>query len=265
MPSTYAHYTFGRKVIDGLSKNNRENILKNIELFDIGVHGPDILFYYKPYKKNKINKKGSQMHKESGYTFFNSNKYLINKSKAHEAYLYGFLCHFALDQACHKYVGEVEQLGYEHTKIESEFEKYLMLNDGIIYPREKKLTNHIHPSKENSDIIKDFFSGLKEKDIENSLRGMIFFHEFLRSPGKVKRGFLNFIFTILRMRYFHGLLISKKDENEFKEFNEELFRRYNIGIENAIELIENFRPIKKKIDDFEQIYFYDFGSKWRGQ
>ena len=48
MPTTYTHYRLGRGVRKLLDRDERRIIEANIELFRIGLHGPDILFYYKP-------------------------------------------------------------------------------------------------------------------------------------------------------------------------------------------------------------------------
>lgn len=49
MPSTYAHYRLGQEVLKNLPAKEKRLIEQHKELFDIGLHGPDILFYYKPY------------------------------------------------------------------------------------------------------------------------------------------------------------------------------------------------------------------------
>ena len=47
MPTTYAHYKFGKEVMSALPRPLQNAIENNRELFDIGLHGPDILFYYR--------------------------------------------------------------------------------------------------------------------------------------------------------------------------------------------------------------------------
>ena len=47
MPGTYALYAFGKKVLAQVDDEIKNIILKNMDLFLIGLHGPDILFYYK--------------------------------------------------------------------------------------------------------------------------------------------------------------------------------------------------------------------------
>ena len=118
MPSTYAHYIFGQQIRGRLSGYERKVIDKYPELFNIGLHGPDILFYYRPLGKNKVNQLGSRIHNESGAKFF------VHAAKAlhthdqyekHLAYVYGVLCHFALDEICHGYVEQaVKETGLAH-------------------------------------------------------------------------------------------------------------------------------------------------------
>ena len=40
MPTTYAHYKFGKEVISALPKRIQSAIENHRELFDIGLHGP---------------------------------------------------------------------------------------------------------------------------------------------------------------------------------------------------------------------------------
>ena len=109
MPSTYAHYRLGQKV-RGLVSDEQKSIIESYpELFDIGLHGPDILFYYKPIKSNSVNRIGYQMHEKSGRKFFERAKKVILRKEEKEAYLayiYGVLCHFALDVSCHSYIDQ---------------------------------------------------------------------------------------------------------------------------------------------------------------
>ena len=46
MPTTYAHYRLGEEVRRQLPEELQKRIRQNLELFHIGVHGPDHMFYY---------------------------------------------------------------------------------------------------------------------------------------------------------------------------------------------------------------------------
>ena len=58
MPSTYAHYRLGQQVRRELEGNERKIIEKYPQLYLIGLHGLDILFYYKPLRPNPVNQIG---------------------------------------------------------------------------------------------------------------------------------------------------------------------------------------------------------------
>ena len=70
MPSTYAHYRMGQEVYKSLPALARTTINNHKELYDIGLHGPDILFYYQPLAVCAVNKQGYDMHEKSGLEFF---------------------------------------------------------------------------------------------------------------------------------------------------------------------------------------------------
>ena len=63
MPSTYAHYIFGQQIRGRLSGYERKIIDKYPELFNIGLHGPDILFYDIP--NARVTGTGIAMHREA--------------------------------------------------------------------------------------------------------------------------------------------------------------------------------------------------------
>ena len=70
MPAAYSHYRLGQLVLDKLNQPLKRVLETNQDLFDIGLHGPDILFYNRPYIHSKINRLGSAMHKERADIFF---------------------------------------------------------------------------------------------------------------------------------------------------------------------------------------------------
>ena len=58
MPTTYAHYRFGKEVTEALPRGLQNTIEYHRDLYDIGLHGPDILFYYKALKSSECDLKG---------------------------------------------------------------------------------------------------------------------------------------------------------------------------------------------------------------
>lgn len=126
MPSTYAHRCFGREVLAALPQEMQQLLRPEQALFSIGLHGPDILFFDHPLLGH-VSRLGHRMHKQSGAAFFRptGEKLAALEFPAPEtAYLYGFLCHFALDRACHGYIaGQIARSGVAHTEIEVELDR----------------------------------------------------------------------------------------------------------------------------------------------
>ena len=59
MPAVYAHYLFGKKVYKALPEAEKKMVRQGKDAFLIGLHGPDLLFYYRPFGKNRINQQGT--------------------------------------------------------------------------------------------------------------------------------------------------------------------------------------------------------------
>ena len=69
MPSTYAHRRFGADVLALLPDGLRQTLEQHRELYDMGLHGPDLMFYYKALQTNPVNRLGNAMHEEKGEVF----------------------------------------------------------------------------------------------------------------------------------------------------------------------------------------------------
>lgn len=74
MPSTYAHYVLGRDPLRQYSDDLKDVLRNNLKIYQIGLHGPDILFYYKPLAKNPIRQLGGAIHDRPGAEFFGNAK-----------------------------------------------------------------------------------------------------------------------------------------------------------------------------------------------
>ena len=59
MPSSYAHYRFGTQIIPMMPADVRGPILRQRALFDMGLHGPDFLFFHHFVKKTPLYRLGN--------------------------------------------------------------------------------------------------------------------------------------------------------------------------------------------------------------
>ena len=77
MPTTYAHDLFGKKIYAKLPAEIQKVIRRNTNLYRIGLHGPDILFY--DMLKPKVTETGIAMHRECAAPFFERGMTLVEQ------------------------------------------------------------------------------------------------------------------------------------------------------------------------------------------
>lgn len=256
MPAGYAHYVFGQKVLESLDQKYQDIINQNIDLYHIGVHGPDILFYYKTLSANDVKKLGSLLHEKEAYGFFHDAKKVIAESQNQEAaiaYIYGFITHFVLDHDCHPYIGQMEkQLHMTHSEIESELDRKLLVMKQLD-PLTTCLTSHIKANHEVSKVIAPFFK-LSEKEIYQSLKDLLFYLGWIKAPGQIKRHFVYLCMKIGGIYdEYRGLLINYEENPTSQECTLELVKRLDDNIGVAKKLIEEFMD-----HDLDDIYHHNF-------
>lgn len=259
MPSTYAHYHFGNILIEGMPDNIKQIVTKYRELYDIGVHGPDILFYYEPYHHNETSAIGFGMHDIIASEFFTrayKSYHEYPEKEAMMAYLVGFVSHFCLDYIDHTYVeSKIRASHISHTEIEVEYDRHLMVKDGL-NPFKKDPASHLVPSDFNIKVVSHFFKETDEKHVAKAFKGMVFYLRLLKSSNGFKR---NFLYTAFRAvgQYdsLHDQVISKEvnplclDSNmrldKLEKWAVELFRDLS---KNMYEYLNDISPLDKRFD-----------------
>lgn len=266
MPSTYAHYRFGREVSLNLPRDIRKIISEENDLFNMGLHGPDLLFYYRPLTRNSVNSRGYEIHAEPGAAFFRSAAGTVRRSgfsKACLAYVYGVICHFVLDRECHGYIDEkIAASGVSHAEIEVEFDRRLMVADKI-NPVNHVLTNHIIPDKRSAKVISGFYGGISPQCIYRSMKSFVFYNRLVLAPNPVKR---ELVYGVLRIsgHYddMHGMIVNYKANPQCRDSNKELLHRYRRALKKAAGLICEFRDNVNGVRPWNDIYNYTFGSEY---
>ena len=256
MPAGYAHYVFGEKVLEQLSPQYKELIKKNIDLYNLGVHGPDLVFYYDALTANEVIKTGQRMHREEAYKFFTHAKEVYNNAKNKDAaivYIYGFINHFVLDYVCHGHIIKMEdRLNMSHYEIESEFDRKCLVIKGL-NPTKTCLVSHVHPNKRVSEVIAPFFN-FDTKTIYKGLKDLVFYLELLRAHSKLKRGIIHTIMKLAGVyEKLSPLMISYEPNPKSIEDMDILVNKLNDGVSLSVRLIESFLD-----EELDNIYHNDF-------
>ena len=189
MPTTYAHHHFGSMVLDLMEDKFSSIILAHRDFFEIGVHGPDIFFYYDPFQKNDINEYGNHLHDIGARQFFENSRTVYRSFPEKEemlSYLCGFLSHFVFDSMAHGYVEKKkEESGISHNLIESQLDGHLIKKDGFD-PISFDRSAFFDAKKQICDIIDRFF---EYPASYQSVKNQKFFLKLLRAPNHFSQKF----------------------------------------------------------------------------
>lgn len=267
MPTTYTHYRFGKDVLSNLPDPIRKTIELKRQYFDIGLHGPDILFYYYPFCYNHVNKTGSKMHKVSARAFFENARDVIAESEdkmAAKSYVYGFICHYVLDSVCHKYVQKIIDIsGIGHSEIEMEWDRRYMVEDGLD-PLTFVPTAHIYASKENAEIIAPFFNEISVKEVKRSLTIMRWALKNLLPLSAWKKIMVKGVLKIAGLENKIGLFMSEKANRNCDRYCDILSGLYDENIMKAVRLIEEYVSFSagdmELSDEFNDTFSH--GNNW---
>lgn len=266
MPATYAHYRFGCDVLKKLPERFHLSDKQNNQLFMIGLHGPDILFFYQPYHWNPVREHGIDLHQRIASSFFARALSTINSfesprdREAAISYIYGVICHYALDKSCHPYIYNVTDEGtFTHSLIESEFDRILLTGDGFD-PVGRILTDHILPSPFNARIIAKFYPVTDSVTLFKVLKSFKFYNNMLSAPKGWKR---NFVSALLRLSghytYLSGMMISLNPNPKLNEINHTLLKLYEEAIPVAIKLINELEENLNGSLPLDREYDHTFG------
>ena len=137
LPNYYAHLPFGQRVLADLPAGLSELIEQEREAFDLGCLGPDPLFFYQPIRPNAVRREGIKMHRRSALPAVERLRQAIEDGvPMSTGYGAGFLCHLALDSACHGYVDDRAADGpISHMAIEGEYDRMPTAPSGRRRPR----------------------------------------------------------------------------------------------------------------------------------
>lgn len=131
MPNYYAHFQFGNQTLARLSSQLRARLRG--EAFLLGCLGPDPLFFCRPVLPNRVRRMGMEMHHAPGMIPLRRLRRGVEEGRDQvPGYTAGFICHLALDSACHPYLEARAREGRAtHLAMEAELDRILLAADGL--------------------------------------------------------------------------------------------------------------------------------------
>lgn len=255
MPTTYAHWTFGQECLDVMPPETKKIIEEHRDLYDIGVHGPDIFFY--DLTHSEVKKFGRTMHWSPARPFFeNAAEVYKNNPDKDEmlAYILGFLTHFTFDSQAHGYVDRKKEVdGITHNKVESEYDGYLMRKQG------KKVTDtdrsiSLRPNKNNARIIARFFP-FDEKVMLRTCRGQHRVIKTLNSKSDFRYRFLTKALDLTKADGIRDLPVNLKEADICRDSNLRMEKLQKKALHLFPSLYANLMDVLK--NDAQLIDYFD--------
>ncbi len=263
MPSLYAHLRFGRDVFKCIPPYEKKIISSYRELYSWGLLGPDIFFYYQPFGlKNSI---AGEIHSKAGIDFFTkTGKKIVSSNFSPEmtAYVYGFICHFALDIQCHEHIYSKHDIsGFSHFMIENEFDRMLLYHDGYT-PAYTKFTADLVPDKSSSYTITRIFRGLSSVQMLKAQRRCLALNFPVLAPFDLKYRLLSFFVRHKgSYRAENGIVTARSLPHRYLDSNHIMLKSYYRAVKIAAELISDYYDNISGSKKWSQFYNYNFHSK----
>ena len=243
MPAVYAHRRFGGEVL-AVCENPmaRAAIHRFPVLYQIGLQGPDLLFYYDALRSNPYKDAGNAMHDEPAAPFFEAAAKKVNglaEGQAVLSYLLGFVCHFALDSECHSYVEyEIQRSGHGHIAIETALEGALMEADGVDWTT-RNPAGYIVASETNARVIARVLPAGR-REIRTSLANMKRMNRLLMPSCGLKNHLTQRVLELAgKWDVLGGLLIYALDRPAYARSSARLEQLAEGAVPVALELMDS--------------------------
>lgn len=240
MPTHYTHYRFGAQLIPTLPADIRRTCQRFRQLFDVGLHGPDIFFYHNIFLDDAAVKLGRKFHAQSGADFFARvvKRLRLEPTEAGRAYLYGVLAHYCLDSVCHPFVNvRCAEGNPGHMEIEKEFDRYLLVLDGKRPPHTFDFTRHMRLTPGECKTVAEFYGSATSAMVSTSVKNMAACTRFLQSPKGLRRSALNAAMAVTAGK-FNQHIIPRSPDHSCENLDQPLLELYDQAFALYPQLLE---------------------------
>lgn len=261
MPSHYAHYRFGAAVFANLPADIRRSIQRFRRLYDVGTHGPDLFFHYRPGISRGTGSLGIKYHEQPGRTFFPRvcRSIRMERSEGAAAYMYGVLCHYVLDSRLHPFiVAKAQELGVTHMEIETEFDRFLLEMDQKLPPDGSRLTAHLKLTEGECETVAKFYPPATGKTVKSALQSTVLTVKLLYTPTGAPRKIVEAGLHVAG-RELSGMLMTQGPNPRCAQLNEELLELYRQALQAVPAYLEQLQAHMTYSAPLEEDFELPFG------
>ncbi|MBQ7797034.1 MAG: zinc dependent phospholipase C family protein [Lachnospiraceae bacterium] len=267
MPAIFAHDLYGRNVFMDSSKEIRDVIRKEKDCFYLGVQGPDVLFFYRPWGKNPINQKGYRYHERPAAEIFAHGLEVMRNTKdqdekaAIQAYLLGFACHYALDHSLHGDINQLEeQTGFTHAEIETELDRRL-LTEASMDPVRAYTACHLKNTKWTRFVVMKVLKEGEAQAKEAIISFKLITRLFINTGERFKR-FLGVVMKAIGCHdKYYGMVMKQEPLEGLEETTDHLEEMFVSAVPFGVKLVEGLYGSMKKRDAIPDAFWGNFEGK----
>ena len=235
MPNYYAHRVYGEVVYHALPEALQARIEPGMEAYILGLFGPDpFLFLMSGLQQARRVHRGpgkipAQLYRQA----------VAEHVPLALEYGAGFLCHFALDCACHPYVLQNCSQERSHASIETSFDRMLMLRDGID-PHHHAPLPRLRPSLELCRAaVWPYHGKIPAWNYRVAVSEFFLISKFLtQAQGTKLRRAFNTMSKLPWLEKLQGAVPDNEPLPVEAETNHELLRRLEAAVKPGAQLIE---------------------------
>lgn len=172
MPGNYAHYRFGQSALALLEPEQQRTARRFRQLFDMGLHGPDLFYYTGSMSSN--GKTGKRFHAMTGTAFFSHviRSLKLKPSEGAMAYFYGLVAHYALDSIMQPFITTNANENRTAIQIMTEFDRYLLILDGKKPPHLQDFSEHIQLTAGECQTVAALYPGVSASQTQKAVKSM---------------------------------------------------------------------------------------------
>ena len=243
MPDYYTHLKFGQAVLSRLCEPLAEKLRREGAAFRLGCFGPDPLLFHRPLLPSAVRAEGRRAHRESAGRALERLRPAVKAGRPQAwGYAAGFLCHFALDSACHEYIETVDARGgVTHAGMEAELDRTMKAADGLDPLRESGLPAGRWPEG-LWPVAALAYKGITPRQMRGSTAAFLRVSRLqTRAAGTRVQWMLNWLARhSVRCAPAEGAVLGRTPDPRCAETTEELLRRFGAAVEETPAQMEAF-------------------------
>ena len=224
----YAQYRLGTELISAMPPEMKRSIGRFRQLYDMGLHGPELLMYCN---------QGQKFRQQTGTVFFERvcRAVRMDRSEGAMAYLCGLVAHYAISSISTSFLNRTsEALSIRTAKIRTEFDRYLLEKDGKKPPYRHDRSLHIHLTPGECDTVSMFYPGISAGTIGKCVKRMARIMHLPVMPAGSRR---DLVVKLMTLRKEGDYVMDVHPDYRLKEANEGLMRLYELARDHYASLL----------------------------